>query len=165
MKRFLSHASKGSGNPSKKVKGRTTTAVQHSSLPALSHGTAVQTKAISNLAKKLQQKEWTDLDNRGSKVLYWPRLLSSISKRVLSSLLAEVQWEQVRTAVNEQQQRLPSDQQQMGLVLTASITNHTLQQCRCQQIGHAHVNCCSVLALWDNAHMWLYILKGPNNRP
>lgn len=88
MKRFLAQAGKSTAGPSKKVKGTGAAAAQ-------ANAVAVPRDAANKLAHQLKQKEWTNLDSNGSAVLYWPRLLSSISKRVLSSLLQEVPWEQV----------------------------------------------------------------------
>lgn len=95
MKRFLTQASKSTDSPSKKLKGSGATAVRQNAPSALLQGTGLRQKAQMGLVEQLAPREWTDIDCKGSKVLYWPRLLSGISKRVLASLLQEVPWEQV----------------------------------------------------------------------
>lgn len=82
MKRFLTNASTGTTGPSKKLKGSSAAVLQQQTL---------------GLIDKLKHQEWTELDQQGSRVLYWPRMLSKSSHRLLASLLQEVPWEQVRT--------------------------------------------------------------------
>lgn len=87
MKRFLASASTGTAGPVKKLKASSAAALPQQTL---------------GLAEKLKHQEWTDLDDEGSRVLYWPRMLVKSSNRLLTSLLQEVPWEQVGSTAPEE---------------------------------------------------------------